>query len=174
MQRAGPGDARGSLRVGGGGTGGSSGNAGTRRGQCGDKEGRSERGGHTPGTERDAPGRGRDAPGTGGDAPGTETRPRGRWMLLQGAPYQLPGALPGFLHLAVGAFAQRFQELVAVLEVVLVVVPLHRLPLHQRPRRFDQPLGQSRTGAGSGPCRPLHRDPGSGSAAARLVPARPG
>lgn len=67
-------------------------------------------------------------------------------------PYQFPGALPGFLHLPVGAFPQRLQELVAVLEVVLVVVPLHRLFFHQRPRRLDKPLGQR----SPRPRRPLH------------------
>lgn len=43
------------------------------------------------------------------------------------SPHQPAGPLPGFLHFAVGSSPQGLQELVAVLQVVFVVVPLHRL-----------------------------------------------
>lgn len=44
-----------------------------------------------------------------------------------GSTHQPGGPFPGFLHLAVGSFPEGFQELVPVLQVVFVVVPLHRL-----------------------------------------------
>lgn len=41
--------------------------------------------------------------------------------------HQPAGPFPGFLHLAVGSFPKGFQKLVPVLQVVFVVVSLHRL-----------------------------------------------
>lgn len=51
-------------------------------------------------------------------------------MTLRGLAHLSAGVpLDGLLHLAIGASAQRLQELVAVLQVVLVVVLLHaRVP----------------------------------------------
>lgn len=44
--------------------------------------------------------------------------------------HQPAGPFPGFLHFAVGSFPEGFQKLVPVLQVVLVVVSLHRLFFH--------------------------------------------
>lgn len=51
------------------------------------------------------------------------------------SPYQSPRSFPCFLHLAVRSFAESFQKLVPVLQVVFVVVPLHGLSLHGHLRR---------------------------------------
>ena len=56
--------------------------------------------------------------------------------------HQAPGALARLLHLPVSPLAQGLQELVAVSQVVLVVVPLHRLLLHQGLGRLEEPVGQ--------------------------------
>lgn len=51
------------------------------------------------------------------------------------SPYQSAGSFPGFLHFAIGSFAEGFQKLVPVLQVVFVVVSLHRLLFHRHLRR---------------------------------------
>lgn len=77
--------------------------------------------------------------------------------------YQLAGTLPCFLHLPIRSLPQRFQELVTMLEVVFVVMPFHRLLLHQRSGRFNEPLDQR--GAPGPHRRPLHAAILPGSAA---------
>lgn len=47
-----------------------------------------------------------------------------------GTSYQSSRSFLRFLHFAVRPFAESFQKLVPVLQVVLVVVPLDGLPLH--------------------------------------------